>query len=242
MARNGGLFLRVWAASGLAVLLWTPANAFVDKPSAALTSDDVVRRLVEQNKIRADRLLGYADERHYTVAYHGFPRSLSADMVVRVTYAAPATKHFQIVTQTGSKVLADRVLKKLLEGEEEATRDQSHTALTPANYRFELLGQENRAGHLCFVLHVEPRVESKFLYRGTVWVDAQDFAVGEIEAVPAKNPSFWIKRTKIHHTYQRYGQFWLPHSDRSETAVRLGGTAELAIDYGQYQLQAMPGH
>jgi len=204
------------------------------------TSDDIVRRLVEQNKQRADHLQSYAGERHYTVAYHGFPRSLSAEMVVKVTYEAPSTKHFQIVTQTGSRVLVDRVLKKLLQGEEEATRDQGQTALTPANYRFEVLGQQERAGRECLILRVEPRAESKFLYRGRVWVDAQDSAVSEIDAVPAKNPSFWIKGTKIHHTYEKSGQFWLPHSDKSETAVRLGGTAELIIEYDAYELHSVP--
>ena len=42
-----------------------------------------------------------------------------------------------------------------------------------------------------YVMRVEPLRETKFLYRGTIWIDSQDFAVTRIEAEPAKNPSFW---------------------------------------------------
>src|ERR1700678_1999940 len=71
-----------------------------------------------------------------------------------------------------------------------------------------------------YVLHAEPKAESKFLYRGNVWIDAE-----EIEAEPAKNPSFWIKDTKVHHAYAKTAHFWLPASSRSETVLRFGGTA-----------------
>jgi hypothetical protein len=46
---------------------------------------------------------------------------------------------------------------------------------------------------------VEPRRENKFLYRGEICVNAEDFAVESIDAEPAKNPSFWIKKTRIEH-------------------------------------------
>ena len=49
------------------------------------------------------------------------------------------------------------------------------------------------------MLQVEPKTNSRLLYRGTIWVDADDFAVAKIEAEPAHNPSFWIRGTKIHH-------------------------------------------
>ena len=36
-----------------------------------------------------------------------------------------------------------------------------------------------------------------------------------IEAEPAKNPSFWIKKTDIHHEYVKVGDFWLPADNKS---------------------------
>jgi hypothetical protein len=32
------------------------------------------------------------------------------------------------------------------------------------------------------------------------------------------------------------GGFWLPQQNRSETEVRIGGTAVMTIDYGTYQI------
>ena len=67
-------------------------------------------------------------------------------------------------------------------------------------------------------------------------MDAADFALAKVEAEPAKNPSFWISRTRIQFTNAKRGDFWLPEKNRSETKVRIGGTAVLTIDYGVYQI------
>ncbi len=74
------------------------------------------------------------------------------------------------------------------------------------------------------------------LFRGTIWVDAEDFAVMKVDAQPAQNPSFWIRNAEIHHSYAKVGEFWLPGSTRSETRVRLGGVATLTIEYAGYQV------
>jgi hypothetical protein len=186
---------------------------------------------------RSNQLAGYTAQRHYTVSYRGFPAPLSASMVVEVNYTAPSTKSFRVISHTGAKLLCDEVLSKLLKSEEEAARNPSETALTPDNYQFTLVGEETTAHRKSYVLHAEPKSESKYLYRGKVWVDAEDWAVTQIEAEPAKNPSFWIKDTKVHHMYAKTAQFWLPANNRSETVMRFGGTAVLTIDYGTYKVE-----
>ncbi len=215
----------------------SPIPSSLDLP----TSQEIVQRLVEHNQQRAAQLKSYTDERHYTVTYHGFPGTLTASMVVDATYDAPATRRFQIVSHSGSKLLFNRVLKRLLDSEKEAALEPDKTALTPANYNFSLLGQQDLNGRSCYVFHVDPKVSSKFLYRGKIYIGSKDYAVIEIDAEPAKNPSFWIKNTKIHHVYTKVGQFWLPKQNRSETSLRLG-TAVLTIDYGAYRVQAEPSH
>jgi hypothetical protein len=83
---------------------------------------------------------------------------------------------------------------------------------------------------------VQPLVANKFLYRGKIWVDATEFALVKFEAEPAKSPSFWISRTQIRQSFAKTGDFWLPEQNRSETKVRIGGTAVFTIDYGTYQV------
>ena len=86
------------------------------------------------------------------------------------------------------------------------------------------------------MLKVEPRTEGKYLYRGQIWVDGQDFAVVRLQAEPAKNPSFWTKKTEIVQQYMKVGDFWLPARNRSVTAIRLEGHAELTIEYKDYEI------
>jgi hypothetical protein len=203
-----------------------------------LSLDEIVQRLAEGEKKRAEDLKGYTERRRYSVSYRGFPANLAAAIVVETTYDAPASKQFRVISQTGSRMLADHVLKKLLEAEEEAAQNPSETAPTTANYNFTLIDRQTLDGRLCYVLQVEPRTSSRLLYRGTIWVDATDFAVAKIEAEPARNPSFWIRQTKIHHLNAKTGEFWLPEHNQSETDVRLGGRATLTIDYGAYTMDS----
>jgi hypothetical protein len=191
----------------------------------------------DRNKERSERLRHYISVRHYHVEYHGFPVTIAASMDVEATYDAPSSKSFRVLSQMGSGLLIDRVLKKLLKSEQEAARDQSRTALTTENYTFGLVGSEVSDGRRHYILQVEPKGDRKLLYRGRIWVDGNDYAVERIEAAPAQNPSLWIRKTEIHHVYSKIGDFWLPQQNKSETKVSIGGTAVLTIEYGAYRVE-----
>lgn len=204
--------------------------------TATLSAPEIVVHMLNHNRMQLEGLKHYQGMRHYQVQYKGFAANLVGKMDVSVTYDAASGKSFRIVSQTGSKLLCDKVLKKAVESEEEAAHDQAATALTPANYKFQFAGTESLDGRPAYILEVEPVKDSKFLYRGRIWVDAVDFAVVKIKAEPAKNPSFWILRPQITYTSAKTGDFWLPEFNRSETKVRVGGTAVFTIDYGTYQI------
>jgi hypothetical protein len=202
-----------------------------------LSSSEIVDEMLHRNRTRAEELKHYESLRHYAVEYKGYSAHIAATLVVEAKYDAATGKTFRIVSQSGNGLLVDKVLKRLIESEKDADHDKSSTALTPANYKFTLAGIEAVDGRPAYVLHVEPLVDSKYLYRGKIWVDVAEFAVAKIEAAPAKNPSVWISSTAINHQYIRTDGFWLPAQNRSETKVRVGGTAVLTIDYGTYQVE-----
>ena len=209
---------------------------------ATLTSTQIVDEMQRRNQARANGLKAAKATRHYEVEYRGFPKTIVARMEVEYSYTASTGKSFRILSQSGSKMLCDKVLKRAVESEKEASQDRNATALTAANYRFQLLGSEDLNGRPAYILNVEPLTASKFLMRGKVWVDAADFAVVKIEAEPAKTPSFWIARTRIQQICAPAGGFWLPERNRSETKVRVGGTAVFTIDYGTYQIESNEPH
>jgi hypothetical protein len=199
-----------------------------------LTSAQIVQQIQQHNLARTEALKAYKALRHYDVEYRGFGSRIAATMEVEISYNVATGKSFRIMSQSGSKLLCEKVLKRAVESEKEASQDKQSNALTETNYRFRLVGSESITGRPAYILDVEPLTASKFLYRGRIWVDTADFAVVKMETEPAKSPSFWIARTLIHYTSARTEGFWLPEQVRSETKVRIGGTAVLNINYGTY--------
>lgn len=205
-----------------------------------LNLTQVMDKLVEKNAQRADALQKYQNRRYYSLDYTGFPASFHAEMVVDMIYDAPGTKQFKIVSQSGPTWIIDRILKRLLDAEQEAMSEENRerVAITPANYDFSGFEHQNAQDNCSYVVAVEPKIPSKLLFRGRIWVDSRDFAVCRIEAEPSKNPSFWIKKTDIHHSYLKIGDFWLPSENKSVSVVRGGGRAVLTIKYQDYEILA----
>ncbi len=205
---------------------------------APLSTGQIVENLIAMNIERAQSLHAYHGSRIYRVEYRGFPGTRSAEMLVDVKYQAPGTKEFTILSSTGSKMIVDKVFEKLMQAEREAlvAEAQRRSALNNDNYDFTLVGYEKTLSGFMYVLLVEPRTKNKFLYRGRIWVDARDFAVTRLEAKPAKNPSFWTRDSEIEELYMKVNEFWLPARNHTVTAIRLGGRAELTIQYKNYQI------
>jgi len=214
------------------------AGSVYSAPKALLPAEQIARKLQERNAQRAAALDEFNGTRVYRMQYRGFPGDRDAEMVVNVAYHAPNTKTFTVVSQSGSKFVIDHVLKKLLEGELEAANEENrrNSALSTDNYDFTSAGYETTPEGAQYVLNLLPRSKNKFLYRGKIWVDAKDFAVVRIEGEPARNPSFWIKKTEVKHRYVKVNDFWLPAENRTESVIRLGGTATLSIEYKNYNI------
>jgi|SRR4029077_238888 len=213
-----------------------PSNSFVN---SLLSVDQVVDNLVRKNQERAQALLHSEATRVYHLVYRGFPGDREAEMTVEATYNSPSSKEFTIVSKSGSKLVQDRVFKKLMDSEKEAALPaiSARSQLNRANYSFELVRYEpSPLGGGQYVLQVDPKVRNTYVYRGKIWVDGVDFAVTRIEAEPAQNPSFWTKKSEIHHEYKKVEGFWLPARNESVSSIRLGGRATLTIEYKNYRV------
>ena len=208
-----------------------------NKEPVPISTETIVERLLAASARRSAQLRGFRGTRQYNLQYRGLFGTREATMQVVATYTAPDQRSFQVVSQTGSKLLLNRVLLKLLDSERDALRNQKQVELTPANYDFNLLGTERlESGVDCYVLSVKPRKNNQFLYQGKIWVDANDFAVARMEGQPAKSPSFWVKDTAIDSNWGKLGDFWLIQHNRSVSHIRMGGMATLNIDYTDYQI------
>ncbi|HWB33161.1 MAG TPA: hypothetical protein VG714_08320 [Acidobacteriaceae bacterium] len=252
---TAGLIVSFCACGGVAAVGQSFAGADIARQGMSSTGQgmpsssdrrmraaDILARVARRSREREAELERYESERTYTVEYAGTGREHHAEIDVRAEFSELDGKRLTVMSESGSKFLCGKVLRRLVESEEEAAEKENHAqiALTPENYSAELLGEEKigtPSGTVrAWVLEVTPRAESKFTYRGLVWVSEQDDAVVRIEGEPAKNPSWWISHASFTTVYARRGGLWLPAKNTSVSHVRMGGDAKLTIDYGRYSV------
>ena len=207
-----------------------------------LFADDQIslQQIIEgmsRNQIaQAKELKNYTSTRTYKL--HNVRFSKTAELTVKLTYAYPGRKDFEVLSESGPRPVCDKVLRRMVESEVEASGDETRqlNRITPENYDFRLLRVDHESGRIAYVLEAIPKTRSKYLMKGEIWVDAEDFAVSRVSAQPAKNPSFWIRKSRFEYRYAKLGSFWLPVSTDSEADAVVFGHTEVKIRYGDYRI------
>jgi hypothetical protein len=214
------------------LLLVLVATAAAQEPLP--TTTDVVAQMLERDNARQAALHGYTAARRYVL--ENPKHNKRAEMLVTVRVLENGSKQFQTVWASGWAIARNHVFPGLLKGESESSlpevREQSR--ITSANYNFEITGRESIDQRPVYVLEIAPKTQNKYLVKGKIWVDAEEYAIVRIEGKPARNPSFWTKSVRFIHTYQKNGDAWLPALDYSVTDARIVGTTGLTIEYFDY--------
>jgi hypothetical protein len=220
----------------LLLLIFPLALAAGELTSPLPSADDVVARMMEREGQRQSALHGYSAARRYVL--ENPHRQKHAEMLVKMECLEDGAKRFETVSASGWGPAQKHLFPRLLESESEssmpAARERSR--ITPQNYSFTLMGQENVNHRPAYVIAISPKTQNKYLVEGKIWVDLEDYAIVRIEGKPAKSPSFWIKSVHFVHTYRKSGSFWWPESDRSVSDVRIIGANILTIEYFDYAL------
>jgi len=224
------------ARQGDATRTMPEAAGLLQPPLPGLGGDDVIAKLIEHNKLQNARLQQYSVVRTYEV--RNIKGELAAQAIVQVDYRAPSIRTFQKTSEKGSWVVRHLVFDRLISAENETSSGREHheSAITTANYRFMLLGEQDLRPYHCFVVEATPKRKDKYLFEGRIWIDAQDFAVVRISGHPAKKLSFWIHRVDFVRQYQKIDGFWLPNRDETFADVRLYGEKTFTIDHRDYSI------
>jgi len=190
--------------------------------------------LLAHNQLRNTALLGYTEDRTYEVTdLTGKVRAMESG---QMEYRAPNKKVFAETSESGSGLVRRLALNPLIASEIEAANEKQHhdSAITPANYTLELLGEQQVGPYRCILARATPKRTDKYLFEGKVWIDTEDFAVVRIMGHPAKKLSFWIERVNFVRKYQKIDGFWLPEKDETHVQVRMYGQKVLTIDHQNY--------
>lgn len=213
-----------------AVLNLPAQTAVTSLPSA----DEVMANLLVHDNEREKLAAGFNGSRQYLFDNEHFDKH--AEMLVSVAIDRDGSKHFQVVSEEGWKAAHKHVLHKMLESEAESSEPatRSKTRLIADNYDFEMVELGALEGRPTYIIDVIPKRHDKYLLRGRVWVDAEDYALARVEGEPAKNPSFWTRSVHFVQQYRKSGVFWVPVMTSSVTQARIFGTTEVTIRYFDY--------
>ena len=219
--------------SALFLFAANPAIA-ADDSGMPPTAKEIVTRMAANDLARQASMEGYAGMRRYVLENHKFHKR--AEMLVQVQGDRDGTKHFDVVSEDGWGGARKHVLQKMLESEAETSRPEIRASakLIAENYDFEVVGTEQLASRAAYVLEITPKRNEKNLFRGRIWVDAEDYALARAEGQPAKKPSFWTKSIHFVQVYQKCGSIWFPVSTQSVTEAHLFGTTDVSIEYFDY--------
>ncbi len=202
--------------------------------TAKPTGDEVMATMFERDTQREMMAGGYSGSREYQLENPKLNKR--AEMLISVRCDSDGTKHFQIVSEEGWKSAHKHVLHKMLESESDSSRPMTRpkTRIVSTNYNFQMVGLSTLDGRPTYVIDALPKREDKYLFRGRIWVDAEDYALARVEGEPAKSPSFWIRSVHFVQQYRKSGDFWFPVLTSSITEARFFGNTKVDIRYFDY--------
>lgn len=222
--------------------LLTIAASQAQRPDASA----VIRDLDAANQARFENVLGFTDVEHYIVFRGGDQTSPAAAMTVKMTYKKGVGKDYVILAQSGSSLIQKFGLRPLLENEKSinnpATVAQSW--FTSANYKMNLKPGVTRTidGRQCLTVSIAPRHKAPNMIDGTLWVDAVNHRLVEVEGVASKSPSIFAGTTHMMRRYADLQGYAMAIHARAESSSSLFGETVITIDYSDYRLELRAAH
>lgn len=162
-----------------------------------------------------------------------------------------------IIDEGGSGHIRDKVLRRTLEGEARAVKnnDPSKAALNEMNYTFGLVAprdpkakatdESSDDASLPSIdgapvdglarLFITPKRKDMLLVDGVVVVAADDADLVQIEGRLSKTPSWWTRSVDVLRRYARVGGIRVPVATESTANVRIAGRSEFRMTY-TYQM------
>jgi hypothetical protein len=207
------------------------------QPDAA----EVIRLVDTAVRYRVENVLGFTDIEHYTV-YRGKDETHPvAELTARDTYKKGVGKSYTVLSQSGSAVVQKFGLRPLLDNEAILNKpgNVEQSWFTSANYDMQLKpeGIRKENGRDCYTILIRARRSAPNMVNGTLWVDAKDGSIVQIEGVASKSPSPFAGTTHMMRQYSQIEGFPMATHARAESSSLLFGRTLILIEYSDYHLE-----
>jgi hypothetical protein len=204
--------------------------------------ETIVARMAQARAENRTRLRPYSVTRDYRLIGKE-SQTTRSEVIADVRFIPPDMKQFVIQRASGMG-LGERIVRQMLEHETDIVKNYGSTDMSPANYDFRFVREEEWNGHDCFVLEMLPRRKDKTLLRGQIWVDSATYLLQRTEGEPGKAPSWWLRETRIVLLYGDVGGMWLQTASESTADVRFLGRHTMLsrdVEYKMSELVAVTG-
>lgn len=204
----------------------------------------IIRGIDAAVKARLDAIAGYTVTEHYAVFRNSDQTHPVAERTVKTTYRSGVGKDYAIVSDSGSELIRKLVLDAILDDEKRintpAATDKSY--IVSANYEMKLQpgGPQTVNGRDCYVLSIRPRVKAPNLIEGTLWVDAKDQSIVQLQGTTSKSVSVFTGASKVMRQYAPVDGFAEATHASGASSSFLFGLTVVTIDYSGYRIQVRP--
>lgn len=241
MMRWGGMGgARAVAAASVLVFAGVHAGRAQERNGA-----EIIRRIDDATLTRHETILGYTVREHYSVFRGADQAHPAAEMTVETTYRKGAGKSYSIVSQSGSTIIRRFGLLPLLDQEKaiNAPGTVEKSWFTSANYDMNLKPGMTRVidGRNCIAVSMSPKRKAPNMIEGTLWVDAGDDSLVEMDGVASKAPSMFAGRTQMMRQYRNMNGFAMATNARAESDSGWLGKTVVTIEYQDYKIDLQAG-
>ena len=237
-------FGQIGAIRAVAAVSFLVVLAIAAIPAQEPDNSSVVRGIDAAVMARIDGIPGYTVTEHYAVYRNKDEEHPVAEMTVKTTYKQETGKSYSIVSQSGSEIIRRLVLGTILDNEQRinqpGTREGSW--LTSANYVMKLKpgGTQRLDGRECLVLDITPKRKTPYLIEGTIWVDARNYLIVQLQGTASKSSSVFTGATQMTRQYSTVNGFAMATHARATSDSFLFGLTVVKIDYQGYEIQLHP--
>lgn len=228
MRRHTALFQPAVLVAAIAASVAVTALAAtpISVPDSAPAAGDTVARFLESGH---PPLVAYRARRHLEASSRA--GKVKAQLEAWTTLLPDGTFSFEVLQESGSNVIRQRVLRAALleEQENHANAKLAESAFTRDNYEF-LLDDTIREGELVRI-GLAPRRKSQMLITGAAFVRRDDADLVTIEGVLSKRPSFWTRKVHVTRHYARIDGVRVPVQVQLNADVMLVGDSSFAMTY-----------
>jgi len=220
-------------------LLWLFLVALVPGGSAQEASpapdvEAIVARMAQARAENRTRFRPYTVTRDYRL--FGKERQDPKSQVTADVAFVPPNLIQYAIEQTNGTGWGEKIVRRILANEAKITKEYAATEISPANYDFRFLREEDVEGQRCYVLELLPKRKDKQLLRGNIWVDADTYLLRRAEGEPAKSPSWWVREVRLVLLYGDVGGMWLQTASEATANVRIVGQHTLVSRDVKYKI------